>query len=437
MHLIQRYAVDIVSLVFDGRNLTEAFNDTVAAAGELTPGQRGAIRDISYGTLRYLSRLETAWHPWVTRSPSDPRIEVLLTIAIYQLSYTRAATYAIVDHAVKLAEAWLPSSKGMVNAVLRRFLRLDESERFAHCTTPALRFALPTWWQQRLEQDYPQTWEHIGAACLQHPPFCLRVNPAFADAKTYVATLAAKDAPAQVLNTQTVLINRAMPVQDLPGFMAGHVSVQDWGAQWAAPWLNLQNAHHVLDACAAPGGKTGHMLEWAAAQGITLNVLALDHDAARLARVNDNLRRLNLTARCEVGDAGKPKLWWDGTPFDRILLDAPCSASGVIRRHPDIKWHRSAQDITHFATTQRWMLREIWPTLAVGGELLYVTCSIFAEENDQVIADFLSRTPDAVSMPLPIADLPASAVYQATAHGVQLLPSAQHDGLFYARLAKR
>jgi 16S rRNA (cytosine967-C5)-methyltransferase len=384
-----------------------------------TPGERGALQDIVYGSLRQLGRLDAWLDALLERPLTDPELGWLLRVALYQLAYTRAPAHAVVHNAVSAAgEGW---RRGLANAVLRNFQRRRaELEKIAD-ELPSARWSHPDWWIARLQADYPDQWQAILEASLLHPPFTLRVNGRRGDVAGYLQRLTEAALPAHQSGPDAVTLERAVPVHTLPGFDAGDVSVQDAGAQWAARLLDAQPGERVLDACAAPGGKTGHILERS-----EVDLVALDVDAARLARVQENLDRLQLKATLVEGDAAQPDAWWDGRPFDRILADVPCSASGVVRRNPDIKWLRRPEDIAQFAAQQAVMLERLWRLLAPGGTLLYATCSIFHEENDGQVQAFLARhAGDAERCPLPepLSDGP-------------LLPDAEHDGFYYALLRK-
>jgi 16S rRNA (cytosine967-C5)-methyltransferase len=316
--------------------------------------------------------------------------------------------------------------RGLANAVLRNFQRRRaELEKIAD-EQPSAHWSHPDWWIAKLQSEHPDRWQDILDASLLHPPFTLRVNGRHGDVADYLRRLNEAGLPAHQTGPDAVTLDRAVPVHSLPGFDEGHVSVQDAGAQWAARLLDAQPGERVLDACAAPGGKTGHILERAASNSSAVALTALDVDAARLARVRENLDRLHLAATLVEGDAAQPDGWWDGQPFDRILADVPCSASGVVRRNPDIKWLRRPDDIAQFAAQQAVMLEALWRLLAPGGTLLYATCSIFNEENDGQMRAFLARhAQDAERCPLP----------EPLSDG-SLLPDAEHDGFFYALLRK-
>ncbi len=413
-------AARLVGQVLGGRNLTQSLDELRASEPRLTPQQRAAAQDMSYGTLRHYGRLQAVLFRLLQRPLNDERVRCLLLVALYQLEYGMAPAHAVVDHAVRAAgRLRLPWAKGLVNAVLRNFLRrradllarLEEDE--------VARFSYPQWWIDKLRGQYPVHWQAMLEAGNQRPPMTLRVNRRRATVEAYVERLAAAGMAARPLGGSAVMLEQPLPVDALPGFREGLVSVQDYGAQLAAPLLDLAAGMRVLDACCAPGGKTGHMLECA---GVAMT--ALDHDAARLERVRSNLERLGLAAGLVVGDAAEPDGWWDGRPYHRILADVPCSASGIVRRHADIKWLRRPQDVEIFAAQQARMLHALWRLLANGGKLLYATCSVFVEENQRQIDAFLAERADARLLPLP-----------GLTDG-QLLPCAEHDGFYYALLQK-
>jgi 16S rRNA (cytosine967-C5)-methyltransferase len=415
MHRIQELAAGLIARVEEGRTLTEALA-AAQRSTELSAGERGALQDIGYGTLRHLGQLRFILRELVPkRLPSDD-IERLLLVALYQLAHTRAAPYAVVDQAVRCAEdIAMGRLKGLVNGTLRNFLRNKDNLLADAGRDNEARYNHPRWWVQRLRAAYPTQWASVLEMSNRRPPMTLRVNAGKLSAEDYVAQLAAKDIKARIIKGQAVQLDAPCNVRDLPGFAEGVVSVQDFGAQKAALLLDVADGMRVLDACAAPGGKTGHILELA-----QVKLVALDVDAERLQRVEDNLQRLGLSATLKAADAAKPETWWDGQPFDRILADVPCSASGVVRRHPDIKWLRRPDDFAALGKQQAAMVDALWPTLAAGGKLLYATCSIMPEENRQQVDAFLKRHGDAKLL-----------------KDEQLLPTSEHDGFYYALLVKK
>jgi 16S rRNA (cytosine967-C5)-methyltransferase len=421
---VQRLAALAVVSVLDGRSLDAALAE--AWRRHTDPRSRPAIQDLVYGTLRFLARYEALLDLLLDRPLEDARLRSLLLVALHQLERTRAAPHAVVDHAVRAAAALkLASAKGLVNAVLRNFLRRRGELEPRALRAETARFCHAQWWIDKLRSQYPSRYAAVLDADNEHPPLALRVNMRRTSVVTYLDLLAQAGIVAEACGEAGVLLAKPLPAERIPGLGEGMVSVQDGAAQLAAPLLDARDGMRVLDACAAPGGKATHILELAA-----VDLTALDIDEARLERVRSNLARLGLEARVAAGDAGAPGDWWDGMPYDRVLADVPCSASGIVRRHPDIKWLRRPTDLAQFARAQGRMLDALWQTLASGGKLLYATCSVFQEENSEQIAGFLDRHRDAKRLSLPAVDnnseLPAG----------QLLPDGRHDGFFYALLQK-
>jgi len=422
----QRLAALIVGQVLAGRSLDRELAAQRARSEILSASDRGLLQDLAYGTLRFLGEVDGAIDALLDRPLTDDRVRNLLRVATYQLVHTRAAPYAIVDHAVQAtAVVGVPAARGLVNAVLRNFLRRRDDILARARSTDAGRYSYPVWWIDKVRSQYPEDYREILAAGNEHPPLTLRVNTRRTSVEQYVARLGVDGMTAIASGETAVILAQPVPVERVPGFGDGDVSVQDAAAQLAAAFLNAASGERVLDACAAPGGKTAHILERS-----DVDLLAIDVDAARLERVRSNLTRLHLSADLAVGDAVDPAPWWDGRAFNAILADVPCSASGVVRRHPDIKWLRRADDIARFAEKQSAILDALWQTLASNGKLLYVTCSIFHEENHNQIARFLERHQDAHRQTLPWPP----HVQQLAG---QILPDEQHDGFFYALLEKR
>jgi 16S rRNA (cytosine967-C5)-methyltransferase len=423
---IQRLASSVVGNVLAGRSL----DAELAASWRHHPGlsaqQRAAIQNCCFGTLRFLGRIDAIIQALLDKPLRDEKLRCLLRTALYQLEFTRAAPHAVVDHAVLACDQLhLPAAKGLTNAVLRNFLRRREPLLAAVQRTDPGRYSHPQWWVDKLREQYPREYAAILDADNLHPPLTLRVNRRRATVEQYLALLESSGIAAQRLGGSAVRLANPLPVERIPGFSEGMVSVQDAAAQHAGPLLGAGDGMRVLDACAAPGGKAAHLLELA-----DIDLVALDRDAARLDRVRANLGRLGLGADIVCGDACEPQAWWDGRPFDRILADVPCSASGVVRRHPDIKWLRRAADIAQFAERQQRMLEALWRLLASGGKLLYATCSVFREENQLQVAQFLERHRDAQHQTHPGADQHLQHV------AGQILPDEEHDGFFYALLQK-
>ncbi len=394
--------------------------------------ERGLLQELCYGTLRWYPQLQYLLEQLLHKplKPHEHEVQALLLVGLYQLLHLRVPAYAAVAETVAAARGLgKAGAAGLINAVLRNFQRrrsdwLAELERDASGHN-----AHPDWLLRRLQDDWPEHWQATVAANNTRPPYSLRVNLARLSRQTYGEHLAAAGIAVQPtpFSAAGITLAKACEVEALPGFREGWVSVQDLAAQLAAGLLDLRPGLRVLDACAAPGGKTGHILE--TVPGLAL--LALDSDAERLLQVRVNLQRLGLAADIRIGDAGVPESWWDGVPYDRILLDAPCSGTGVIRRHPDIKVLRRAADIEPLATRQHALLEALWPLLKPGGRLLYVTCSVLQQENERTVAGFLAAHPAAHDYPIP------AGWGHARPQGRQILPGeADMDGFYYACLVK-
>lgn len=426
MQEVQRLASAVVLRVLAGRSLDSELAVLRRGHPGLSAQQRAAVQDLCFGTLRFLGHLDAVLEALLVKPLRDARLASLLRVALYQLEFTKAAQHAIVDQAVRACERLGPASaKGLVNAVLRNFLRRRPQLIAQARHSDVGRFSYPQWWVDKVRRQYPQQYIAMLDAGNLRPPLTLRVNRRRTTMAGYLAQLEAGGVAARAIGEAAVLLDQPRPVAEIPGFAEGLVSVQDAAAQCAAPLLDLRPGLAVLDACAAPGGKTAHMLELA-----DIDLTALDSDGARLDRVRANLTRLKLTAHVVCGDACDPGSWWGGRTFDRILADVPCSASGVVRRHPDIKWLRRAADIAQFARTQARMLEALWQLLASGGKLLYATCSVFHEENQLQVDQFLERHRAARRLILPGVETnpqqPAG----------QILPDERHDGFFYALVQK-
>ena len=394
---------------------------------------RGLTQDLAFGTARWQPRLDLLAAQLLQKpfKAADADVQALLLVGLYQLFYSRIPAHAAIGETVgcadKLKKPW---AKGLLNAVLRRAQREGEELLAGMERDPVVRTAHPRWLQKSLKAFWPEQWEAICAANTAHPPMILRVNRRHHSRDAYLALLteAGVGASACQYSRDGIVLAEACDVRGLPGFAEGWVSVQDEAAQLSADLLELAPGQRVLDACCAPGGKTCHLLE---AEAGLAHVVAIDLEAKRLTRVRENLDRLQLDAELIACDARDTASWWDGKPFQRILLDAPCSATGVIRRHPDIKLTRQADDIPALATLQGELLDALWPTLEVGGMLLYATCSSLPTENTEVIDAFLARTPGARELDL------ATEAGLRQPHGRQLLAQeGGHDGFYYAKLIK-
>ncbi len=393
--------------------------------------EQALLREMCFGTCRWYFQLDALLRQLLSKplKSKDLDIHCLLLIGIYQLHYLRVPDYAVVNETVAAALSLKkPWAKALINAVLRQFLR-TQAEVVAHLATDeSAYYAHPKWLVKQLKKAWPAQWQEILLANNQHPPMTLRVNGARGSRDDYLALLLENGLSAQAgqLAASAVYLQTPVPVQKLPGFSEGLVSVQDEASQLIPELLRLEPGQTVLDACAAPGGKTCHLLESAA-----LHLLAIDNEEHRLLRVQENLDRLALHAELQVADAGTPENWWDGHQFDRILLDAPCSATGIIRRQPDIKILRRSTDINRMVELQARLLNALWPCLKPGGILLYSTCSVLPQENSEVIAQFIAGQNDVKHEAIETewgveCDL-----------GRQMLPANDRpDGFYYARLIK-
>jgi len=421
----------LLRVMVDGRSLSAALPEQLVKLSD--PSERPLTQELCYGVMRYALRLEAIAQQLITKplKRKDRDVECLVLLGLYQLIYMRIPPHAVVAETVEavnaLGKSW---AKGLVNAVLRNFQRQQEALLAQVDEVPAQQCAHPAWLLTLIRASWPDDWPSIVAVNNQYPPMTLRINPAHGTREDYLLHLQADDIAATVVEhvPSAIRLTQPVDVERLPGFSAGHVSVQDGAAQLAAELLALAPGQRVLDACAAPGGKCCHLLE----QEIALTeVVALEIDEQRLQSVHENLARLKLPATVVQGDASRPAEWWDGKLFDRILLDAPCSASGVIRRHPDIKWLRRAEDIAALVQLQGQILEAMWPLLAPGGLLLYATCSILPQENHLQIERFVETHHDAKALPI------TGLWGRAMPLGRQVLPGENEmDGFYYAPLQK-
>lgn len=384
--------------------------------GRVDPVARPAVQDMVYGSLRSYGRGDYFLSRLLEKPLAVEEVRALLLVALYRLETRPDIAHTVVDQAVTAAgEVAGGRFRALVNAVLRAFLRRKD-ELLADLVQDAVAVAQhPDWWREALQTAYSEAWTAIVAAGNAPPPMGLRVNTSRISRAEYAARLTAAGIAAHSVGECGLALDHPVSVDALPGFADGLVSVQDPGAQRAAELLDPAPGSRVLDACAAPGGKTAHLLE-----RTPLDLLALDLKPARCRRIEENLSRLGLAATVKVADCAKLSSWWDGRPFDAVLADVPCTASGVVRRNPDAKWLRRAEDIASFADAQARILDALWQVLRPEGKLLYATCSVFPAENGEQIERFLRRQPDA-----------------RRCHEEQLLPTAEHDGFFYCLLEKR
>ncbi|MDR2506549.1 MAG: 16S rRNA (cytosine(967)-C(5))-methyltransferase RsmB [Candidatus Accumulibacter sp.] len=404
-------AARVLVCVDAGRSLSEALGLLVNES----PRARAAASDIVYGVLRRFGESEFILGKLLSRPLAHPETNALLQSALYRLETRRDSTPMVVDQAVSAAGELADGRyKALVNAVLRNYLRRRETLLAESLKDETVRFMHPAWWLKRLRKTYPGQWEAIVDAGNSAPPMTLRVNLRKITQADYAMKLESSGLKAESIGSQALLLETPLPVNRLPGFDKGLVSIQDAGAQQAASLLAPEAGMRVLDACAAPGGKATHLLELTG-----IDLLALDIDETRAKKIAENLERAGFSAEIGVADCCAIESWWDGRPFDAILADVPCSGSGVVRRHPDIKKLRRESDIRKFAEKQREILEALWQVLGPGGKFLYATCSVFTEENTGQIDAFMVRHPEAER----VLDR-------------QLLPGRKHDGFYYALLRK-
>jgi len=423
---VRRLAAAVVLQVLGGKSLDQALPPRLA---RVDAGDRSLLQALCYTTVRWYHRLDFILRRLLDKPLKDREVQALILVGLAQLSRMAIAPHAAVAETVAAVggKSW---ARGLVNAVLRNYLRRrEELERAADRDYQAA-FSHPSWLRRRIERAWPRQAQEILIADNRHPPLVLRVNLARMGRDEYLQVLRKRGIAARPLPevASAVVLDRPLAVTELPGFAEGLVSVQDGAAQLAAPLLELRPGCRVLDVCAAPGGKTLHMVEHCPEVG---EVVALDIDPRRLARIGENLKRLgrNPPVRLLCGDARDPGSWWDGRPFDRILVDAPCSGTGVVRRHPDIKLLRRDEDVPALAALQRQILDAVWPLLKPGGVLLYATCAILPEENAEQMADFVGRQPGAGAIAVEAGWGLADGI------GRQILPGTM-DGFYYARLGK-
>ena len=423
----------VEEVVVHSRYLDTALTKALVALPHTQARDAALIQEMSYGALRWFDQLAAIAALFLDKplKNKDQDIYALLLIGLYQLIHMRVAKHAAVKETVEAATALKkPWAKNLLNACLRASLREEARAQAAIATSPPAAFSHPAWLLEEIRRHWPENWAAILVANNERPPLVLRANHMHQSREQYLARLAQAGiaANAHPIGETAVVLDTPVTVSELPGFAAGDVSVQDAAAQLAAMLLDAQSGERVLDACAAPGGKTGHLLEHSPELA---ELVALDREPQRVKLIAENLTRLGLSARTIIGDAAKPAPWWNGHPFDRILADVPCSATGVIRRHPDIKIRRRPEDLSQLSATQASILDGLWPLLKPGGKLLYATCSILPVENENQMTAFLRRHPDATEDVLP------TNAGRARIIGRQILPGESGmDGFYYARLRK-
>jgi 16S rRNA (cytosine967-C5)-methyltransferase len=425
-------AAQVALAVQNGRSMTAAL-ETVSK--DLRPG----VQALSFQTMRWWGRA-LALRKCLARKAPPAQADALLCTALalsWQDELAPYPVHTLVNQAVEAARRHkdMRAQAPFVNACLRRFLREREALIAQTNTDITALWNHPAWWVKRLQTDHPQDWQTILQAAQSAAPMTLRVSPKHSTVQAYLQVLEAQGIAAKAVAEFGVQLLKAVPVHQLPGFSEGHVSVQDAAAQLAAPLLlnglnPSQQALRLLDACAAPGGKTGHLLECHPGA----QVLALDVDPVRCERIQQNLDRLKLKAQIVAADAAQPADWWDGQSFDGILLDAPCTASGIGRRHPDVRWLRRESDVAQLAAIQAKLLKALWPLVKPGGRLLYCTCSVFKAEGESQIQTFVQHNTDAQILPSPGHLTPSSATSETSLRDNVM---GEHDGFYYALLEKR
>lgn len=416
----------LCGVISDARSLTAVLDEVLPIIPRAI--DRAFVQSLSFGVLRWYWQLDWILNRLVAKPIRDDHVRMLALLGLYQLNYTRVKPHAAVAETVAAAEKkqW---AKPLLNGILRNWQRQQDTLRLEMQSSDTALYAHPRWLIDVIKRDWPTHYADLLNAANQAPPMALRVNRLKVGRDDYLALLqqAGIPATASAQVESAIILEKPVTVEQLPQFEAGWISVQDAAAQLAAPLLAVEPGMRVLDACAAPGGKTLHLLESCP----DINLLAIDNVSERLARVTQNLQRAELDAAVHVGDALFPSKWWDGEPFDRILLDAPCSATGVIRRHSDIKMLRKSGDIARLVQVQRQMLEAIWPLLKPGGVLLYATCSVLREENEQQVAGFLKDHPEAREIPTQ-----ADWGHPATCGRQIFTGEDAMDGFYYARLTR-
>ena len=421
----------LVAVLWQGRLLDHALEEV---AKQLAPSERPLVQEMCYGSMRWLWQLQALLAQLLHKPlrERDRDIQTLILLGLYQLRYMRVQPYAAVNETVKAATSLSkPWAKKLINACLRGYQQRQQELEAKLVQDTEAQYNHPQWLLQQWQLAWPQQWQAMVEANNARPPMSLRVNLSRETRADYLEQLRQAEIAATTcaLSDSGVILASPLAVHDLPGFAQGLVSVQDCAAQMAAKLLDAQPGERILDACAAPGGKTSHILERCPKVG---ELVAVDVEPLRITRIEQNLERLGQHATLVRADLSQSSQWWDGKHFDRILLDAPCSATGVIRRHPDIKWHRRPEQLATIVATQAQILEHLWPLLAPGGKLLYATCSVLPQENNEQITTFLGRHSDAHT-----TDLGIATVQDAHTPGWQILPGDNNmDGFYYACITK-
>ena len=424
MKEVQLIAAGIVKDVLEGSNLNKVFQK-YSNENKIKSKDLSQIKDLVFGTLRSYGKTKFVINNLVKRQPSNLLISTLLHVALFQLISNRSNSYTVVDQAVSASNSVNKKFTAFINGVLRTFLRkqliiLEEADK-----NEEAKYSYLIWWINKIKKEYPKSWENILDIGNSHPALIIRVNIKKVSINKYIKKLEEHKIEHTFLGDEAILIKKPMPVDSIPGFNEGEISIQDYGAQLASRLLDLKKNHNVLDACAAPGGKACHMIEIE-----EIKLTAVEADKKRVERINENLTRLGHAFKVIHGEIKAGNVWWDKNLFDRILLDAPCSASGIVRRHIDIKWLRRQSDLDYFHEKQFELLRASWEMLKPLGKLLYVTCSLFEIENRLVVDRFLKEEKTAVEIKIKFPK-------NVNVEDNQLLPSFFHDGLFYVLLQKK
>lgn len=424
MKVVQLTAANIVKDVLEGNNLNKVFQK-YSKENKINPKDLSQIKDLVFGALRSYGKTKFVINKLVKRPPPNLLISTLLHVALFQLISNRSNSYTVVDQAVSASNSVNKKYTAFINGVLRNFLRerlviLKEAER-----NEEAKYSYPKWWINQIKKEYPKSWKNILDIGNSHPALIIRVNIKKVSINNYIKGLEEHKIAHTFLGDEAILIKKPIPIDSLPGFKEGEVSIQDYGAQLATHLLDLKKNYNVLDACAAPGSKACHMNEIE-----EIKLTAVEADKQRVERINENLKRLGQTFKVINSEIKAGNAWWDKNLFDRILLDAPCSASGIVRRHIDIKWLRRPGDLDYFHEKQFQLLRASWEMLKPLGKLLYVTCSIFEKENRSVVNRFLKEEKTAMEIKIKFPK-------NINVDDNQLLPSLIHDGLFYVLLEKK
>jgi len=424
MNHSQWSAAMIVEQVLLGKNLDKSFDVILKKYNNSEIDNLSQIKDMVYGAIRNLGRSNFYINKLVKNKIENQCLEALLHIVLFQITNERSNNYTLVNEAVDAAKKIDHKKSAFINAVLRNFLRKKDDLQQELNEDESAVYSYPNWWIQKVKNQYPKNWKDILVIGNQRPPLALRINLKKIEVNEYSTVLDDHGINHTLVGGECLIINTPLGVDKIPGFFEGKVSVQDYGAQLAAHLIDLKNDQKVLDACSAPGGKACHMLELNSIQ-----LLAIESDQQRIIKIQENIDRQGLKAKILNDKISSQNEWWNKESFDRILLDVPCSASGIVRRHVDIKWLRRINDFQSFGNNQLSLLRAAWPMLKEGGKLLYVTCSIFEEENRDVIEKFKQDSNDVSELNI---NFPSNIVHIKN----QILPSENHDGLFYALLQK-